>query len=258
VLESGSRGLIGSTNFGVFPNITPTQCFAITIGFSFVYLTKLWLDPSYKRFLDSIVLSAMTSFLWGWHVHEKAVLLFLIPLSLTATENDAHYNVYLISTTAGVYSLFPLLIHTAETPIKFILAGVWAYLVFPSLRRVVYQPAPNLLSFLVKSLERLYLLGFVLVQLYVGFIHEYVFPPLMEFPIGPGGEATPFTSGIIELAGAVASNQSSTIIESVVKEMSQTAMEGTMEFLPLMLISVYCAIGISWSWLRLSWIYLTV
>jgi len=30
-----------------------------------------------------------------------------------------------------------------------------------------------------------------------------------------------------------------------------------MEFLPLMATSVYCAVGIVWSWLRLSWGFLT-
>ena len=66
--------------FGVLPNITPKITFALTLAFTCVYLTKLWFDPTYKRFLDSLVLAAMTSFLWGWHVHEKAALMFLIPL----------------------------------------------------------------------------------------------------------------------------------------------------------------------------------
>ena len=105
--------------------------FSITLAFSLLYLTKLWIDPSYKRFLDSLVLSAFTSFLWGWHVHEKAVLLFLVPLrqvvarrrpwtrltssagSLTAVEDRDHLRTFIIASTAGIYSLFPLLIKPA-------------------------------------------------------------------------------------------------------------------------------------------------
>lgn len=79
-VTSASRGLIGSTEFGVLPAITPSITFSLTLAISLIYLTKLWMDPSYKRFLDALVLSAFTSFLWGWHVHEKAVLLFLVPL----------------------------------------------------------------------------------------------------------------------------------------------------------------------------------
>lgn len=72
--------------FGVLPNITPKITFALTLAFTCVYLTKLWFDPTYKRFLDSLVLAAMTSFLWGWHVHEKAALMFLIPLRYVPLE----------------------------------------------------------------------------------------------------------------------------------------------------------------------------
>ena len=45
-----------------------------------VYLVKLWQQPSYKRFLQAVTLSAFTSFLFGFHVHEKAILLVLFPL----------------------------------------------------------------------------------------------------------------------------------------------------------------------------------
>lgn len=32
--------------------------------------------------------------------------------------------------------------------------------------------------------------------------------------------------------------------------------QDTMAFLPLMLISVYCAVGILWAWLKLSWVFM--
>ncbi|GAA6023965.1 hypothetical protein JCM11491_003217 [Sporobolomyces phaffii] len=79
-LASSSRGLIGSTTFGVLPTVGPSTTFVITAAFVSTYLVKLWCHPTYTKFLDAVVLSAMTSFLWGWHVHEKAVLLFLVPL----------------------------------------------------------------------------------------------------------------------------------------------------------------------------------
>ncbi|ORY89260.1 family 57 glycosyltransferase [Leucosporidium creatinivorum] len=211
-VTSASRGLIGTIEFGVLPAVTPTVTFSLTLAISLVYLTKLWLDPSYKRFLDSLVLSAFTSFLWGWHVHEKAVLLFLVPLSLTAVEDHDHLRTFIIASTAGVYSLFPLLIKPAETPIKLLASIIWAAVVFPSLRKVV--PLPNLFSMLVDYAETFYLYGFIALQLYVGVVHEWIFP-------------------------------------------SPEVIKPSMEFLPLMLTSLYCALGVVWAWLRLSWVYLS-
>ncbi|GAA5820621.1 hypothetical protein JCM11251_003080 [Rhodosporidiobolus azoricus] len=246
-LISSSRGLIGSTTFGVLPNITPNTAFLLTFLFTFAFLIKLWIDPSFKRFLDSVVLAAMTSFLWGWHVHEKAVLLFLVPLSLTATESDNHYRSFLVATTAGVYGLFPLLIKPAETPIKLLVSLLWAAFVFPQLRRVVYRPLPNVFTIIISHLETLYLYGFFILQLYVTLLHHLLFP-------SPPSTAHTTPASIIHCdpaSGACGppSSASPSPVEAVV--------EGSMEFLPLMLTSVYCAVGVVWAWLRLSWGFLT-
>ncbi|KWU47227.1 family 57 glycosyltransferase [Rhodotorula sp. JG-1b] len=210
-LNSASRGLVGTTMFGVLPNITPKITFGLTLAFTCVYLTKLWFDPTYKRFLDSLVLAAMTSFLWGWHVHEKAALMFLIPLSLTAADDYNHYRSYMIATTAGVFGLFPLLIKPMETPIKLGYTLLWSLCVYPRITKVVYRPLPNLLSLLIDKAETAYLYGFVALQLYTSIGHNLLFP----------------------------------------------ATEAATAFLPLMLTSVYCSAGIIWSWLRLSWGFLT-
>ncbi|BGP40496.1 glycosyl transferase [Rhodotorula kratochvilovae] len=243
-LTSSSRGLIGATTFGVLPNITPRHTFALTFAFTAVFLVKLWFDPSFKRFLDSVVLAAMTSFLFGWHVHEKAVLLFLIPLSLTATDDDNHFRAFLISTTAGVYGLFPLLIKPAETPVKVIFTLLWAAFVFPQLRRVVYRPLPGLLAMLVDKAEALYLVGFFALQIYTSVLHSLLFPS------SPAASAAP---GVITCAAASVANGTCADASTVGAGVS----EASMEFLPLMLTSVYCAVGIVWSWARLSWAFLT-
>lgn len=52
---------------------------------------------------------------------------------------------------------------------------------------------------------------------------------------------------------AEGANASCSVVEALGVE---KVVEGTMEFLPLMLISLYCAVGIVWAWLRLSWVYL--
>ncbi|GAA5871553.1 hypothetical protein JCM8547_001370 [Rhodosporidiobolus lusitaniae] len=242
-LTSSSRGLIGSTTFGVLPQVTPRATFALTFAFTAAFLVKLWFDPSFKRFLHSVVLAAMTSFLWGWHVHEKAVLLFLVPLSLTATEDDNHYRCFVLATTAGVFGLFPLLIKPAETPFKLIASALWAAFVFPQLRRVVYRPNPNLFTILISYLETLYLYSFVVLQIYTSLLHPLLFP------------SHPTSSSVPSIIHCDASSGS--CIPPSASVQAQETSESSMEFLPLMMTSVYCAVGITWSWVRLSWEFLT-
>ncbi|GAA5984025.1 hypothetical protein JCM10908_006018 [Rhodotorula pacifica] len=248
-LNSASRGLVGSTMFGVLPNISPRLTFALTLAFTCVYLTKLWFDPTYKRFLDSLVLAAMTSFLWGWHVHEKAALMFLIPLSLTAADDYNHYRSYVIATTAGVFGLFPLLIKPMETPIKLMYTLIWSLCVFPRITKVVYRPLPNLLSLLVDKAETAYLYGFIALQLYTSVGHGLLFPSSAEV-------ATVIPS--LSTCAPGGSNADGTCVDpALVAQATAAVAETSMEFLPLMLTSVYCAVGIIWSWLRLSWGFLT-
>src|SRR5436305_10205416 len=44
-----------------------------------ICLAKLFMKPTYDNFVASITLCGFASFLFGWHVHEKAILLVIIP-----------------------------------------------------------------------------------------------------------------------------------------------------------------------------------
>ena len=94
-----------------------------------ISLTPLWFRPSYRSLLQGITACGFASFMFGWHVHEKAVMLILVPLrwagatsagehadstsSLLATEDWNHYQAFVVASISGLISLFPLLFHAA-------------------------------------------------------------------------------------------------------------------------------------------------
>ncbi|KDQ21075.1 glycosyltransferase family 57 protein [Botryobasidium botryosum FD-172 SS1] len=220
---SSSRGLIGDTVFAVLPNIKPIHTFLITIAFQAIYLTKLWRVPTAKSFLAALTLCGYTSYMFGWHVHEKAVMLILVPLSLIAAENYAHYRTFVIASVAGIYSLFPLLFTPAESFFKVVYSLIWGAVVFGSLSKRIFEYPSTLPSVIVHRLEDLYLYGFFPLHALVTFL------PLVAGPrSGPRSEEA-------SQAGSASSQ---------------------FEFLPLMLTSVYCAVGLVWAFLRLSVLYL--
>ncbi|EKM59372.1 glycosyltransferase family 57 protein [Phanerochaete carnosa HHB-10118-sp] len=212
-VSSTSRGLVGDTIFAVIPNVKPVYTFIITIAFQMIFLIKLWRAPTYKSFVAALTLCGYTSFMFGWHVHEKAILLVLVPLSLLAAENNALFRTFTIASVSGVFSLFPLLFTPGETFVKIAYSLCWAILIVEPLSKRVYEFPTSLPWVILDGLERLYIAGFAALQLFVTL-----------FPIFAHSRISPSAS--------------------------------TMEFLPLMLTSVYCAVGLVWAFVRLSVIYL--
>lgn len=238
-VASTSRGLVGDTVFAVLPNVKPLHTFAITIICQSLFLVKLWLTPTYKSFITALTLCGYSSYMFGWHVHEKAVLLVLVPLSLIAVESHAHFRTFVIASISGIFSLFPLLFTPAETFIKVVYSSLWAVLILPPLNKVVYRFPRSLIGVIIDRLEMLYLAGFPLLQLFTAFL------PMLRTGKGSSGQDA-----------ALANTNSSRLNVTETGSAAPSMPENTLEFLPLMMTSVYCAVGLVWSFLRLAYIYL--
>ncbi|KAM4905621.1 dolichyl pyrophosphate Glc1Man9GlcNAc2 alpha-1,3-glucosyltransferase isoform 6-T6 [Sylvia borin] len=151
-----------------------------------------------RGFLQCLVLCALSSFMFGWHVHEKAILLAILPLSLLSIQRAKDAGIYLILTTTGHFSLFPLLFTPPELPIKILLMLLFTVYSFSSLKSLFRREKP-----LLNWLETIYLMQLVP----LGIFCEIIYP------------LTPW--------------------------------KGHFPFVPLLLTSVYCALGITYAWLKL-------
>ena len=73
-------------------------------------IIHLWLNPTGPRaFLRCMILCGFTSFMFGWHVHEKAILLVIIPMILLATDSREYARHFILISITGHVSLFPLI-----------------------------------------------------------------------------------------------------------------------------------------------------
>jgi alpha-1,3-glucosyltransferase len=124
-VKSVTRGLVGDTNFAVLPDIPPRVTFILTLLFQIVFLIKLFRRPAWDTFIGATTLCGYASFLFGWHVHEKAILLVIIPFSLLALRDRRYLGAFRPLAVAGHVSLFPLLFTAAEWPIKTVYTICW-------------------------------------------------------------------------------------------------------------------------------------
>ncbi|KAJ5900695.1 Dolichyl pyrophosphate Glc1Man9GlcNAc2 alpha-1-3-glucosyltransferase [Penicillium subrubescens] len=207
-LSSVTRGLVGDTSFAILPEVTKEQTFLLTFVFQLVPLVKLWLQPDWNTFIGAITLCGYASFLFGWHVHEKAVLLIIIPFSLIALKDRRHFSAFRPLAVAGHVSLFPLLFTPAEFPLKTVYTIFWLILFLFIFDRIAPVPErPRV--FLFDRFSSLFLTLSIPVVLYSSLLHHLIF----------GSQR--------------------------------------LQFLPLMVMSSYSALGVVGSWVGFMVVYFT-
>lgn len=181
--KSVTRGLVGDTAFAVLPAITPNITHILVLVSQFPSLAKLFYDPKPANFLPALVLSAYSSFLFSWHVHEKAILLCLLPATLLCLRDRRYLAAYRPLAVAGHASLFPLLYTAKEAPIKIVYTLAWlvAFLVaFDKLAPAPSSPSRKRI-FLFDRIETLYTIAVAFVITYGAVIHNLIFGQQWEF-----------------------------------------------------------------------------
>ncbi|KAA3675351.1 alpha-1,3-glucosyltransferase, partial [Paragonimus westermani] len=147
-VASMTGGLVGQVKHIALPNVRPLHTAILTFTFMLPSLIRCALKSSafvslqaparYTEYLTALVGAAWSSFLFGWHVHEKAVLMILLPLNLLAIAVPKYSSLAFYVTTLGHFSLIPLIPTLAETP-----AVVSMFLAFTSLHWLIlfrFQP----------------------------------------------------------------------------------------------------------------------
>ncbi|XP_026090767.1 probable dolichyl pyrophosphate Glc1Man9GlcNAc2 alpha-1,3-glucosyltransferase [Carassius auratus] len=196
---SMTGGLVQEFQHSVLPSVSPLATLVCTLLSILPALFKIWHRPNGARgFLRCLVICALGSFMFGWHVHEKAILMAILPLSFLAVESRKDAGIFLILSVTGHYSLFPLLFTTQELPIKIFLMLLFTIFSLTSLKTLFRKGGA-----LLNQLEATYLLGLIPLEL----ICEVVYP--------------------------------------------LTVWQKTFPFLPLMFTSVYCALGVTYAFIRL-------
>ncbi|KAJ9257300.1 CAZyme family GT57 [Paecilomyces variotii] len=207
-LSSVTRGLVGDTSFAVLPEVTKEQTFALTFIFQLLPLIKLWFRPDWDTFVGALTLCGYASFLFGWHVHEKAVLLIIIPFSLIAIKDRRYFGAFKPLAVAGHVSLFPLLFTAGEFPIKTVYTILWLVL-FLFVFDHVAPPSTRPRVFLLDRFSLFYITIAIPLIVYCSLVHQLIF-------------------GF-----------------------------GRYEFLPLMFMSSYSALGVVGSWVGFMVVYFT-
>lgn len=100
-------------------------------------MIRLFFEPDWNTFVSTLTLCGYASFLFGWHVHEKAILLVIIPFSLLALKDRRYLGAFRPLAVAGHVSLFPLLFTAMEFPVKVVYTIFWLMVMLLAFDRLV-------------------------------------------------------------------------------------------------------------------------
>lgn len=164
----------------MLPDITPRTCFLLTLAFQLLPLAKLFRRPTWDNFVGSVTLCGYASFLFGWHVHEKAVLLVIVPFTLIALRDRRHFSAFKPLAVAGHVSLFPLLYTHAEFPVKTVYTIFWLVLTLMVFDRLA-PASSNKRRFFLDRFSTLYIAVSIPLVAYCSLGHSLVFGDRYEF-----------------------------------------------------------------------------
>ncbi|KAL7609619.1 probable dolichyl pyrophosphate Glc1Man9GlcNAc2 alpha-1,3-glucosyltransferase [Lactuca sativa] len=196
---SFTGGLVGdSSPFAILPTVTPLVTFGVVLLAILPCVVKIWRNPDPKKIVRWVAYAYTCGFLFGWHVHEKASLHFLIPLAVVAVESIQDARHYFMLSIVSIYSLFPLLYEAQEYPVKVILLLLYVAIMWFGFSSTFSEKKDG--GVVSGWIEKSYMVGFVVVEIWGQFLHPLIL-----------GDRFPF--------------------------------------LPLMIISFYCALGMMYSWI---------
>ena len=180
---ASTKGLVTDTVHCVLPSIPPVIPFVLTVLAQLPILWRLWFQRGNSvQFLRALILCNFCSFMFGWHVHEKAILLMIVPMAvLTVIGNPPESAHFFLLSSIGNFSLFPLLYQERETVIKCLLLLCHILVIFIALSRTRNS---RLCTSISQSLILISMpMTFLLCELVVRFLPTLQFLPLMIYSL---------------------------------------------------------------------------
>jgi alpha-1,3-glucosyltransferase len=183
-------GTVEPEPHALLPAVSPVACALLVLALNAPVLAAVWARPRPRAFRAALGTVSLAAFLFGWHVHEKAILTPLLCAALGAFDGPDELRAFVLLAAPAHYSLLPLLHEPAERVLRLLVVATHA-----SGCALAVALRDARLGAALTRLDCAYLCGFGPLEL----VAHWLLPAL---------------------AGA------------------------RLPFLPLMLVSVYCAVGV--------------
>ena len=182
----GTSGKVGETAMLVLPAIGAGHTALLVLLAQAPVLVGTWRRPDPAAFAPAVAFCGLAAYLFGYHVHEKALLpplllltSFLPPVS-DGVASSLHARLLILLNTAGTYALLPLLHEPAEWALARLLSVAYLSALVAVLRGTSRgRGVPGEIG--LRSWELAYLAGFAALELFCSFLYPLTLAPRMAF-----------------------------------------------------------------------------
>jgi deoxyinosine 3'endonuclease (endonuclease V) len=130
-----------------------------------------------ERILLSSILSGFAFFFFGWHVHEKALLMIYLPMILLAFDNIKFLDIFLLLSIITPVAQFPLIFTPVEDLVKYSITVSFLVILVCLIRFVYRLP----FSQIVSKFNLGFTITVYLLEAYKVFGHELLFKSSLDF-----------------------------------------------------------------------------
>lgn len=158
-LNALTRGIEGECNFAILPQITPKITLICVLVPQSFYLIRLSIRPTWTNFIATVTLCAWAAFMFGFHIHEKAILTMFVPLSMISVFHRRLINCFKPLAIPSFACLFPLMPYFKEYFIRSVYPIIW--LAFLVVQEYMAPLTASPRQWYLDRLFALYLLGYI-------------------------------------------------------------------------------------------------
>ena len=113
-----SGGVVGVSKFGLLPQVAPGATLGLVLVAMLPCLIRTWRRPVPGEILRGVAYANLCGFVFGYHVHEKAVLHFMIPMAFGALQSEDRARAHAHASWPAYVALLPLLHRPQERLLK--------------------------------------------------------------------------------------------------------------------------------------------
>lgn len=117
-VSKSTAGLIGDFLFLLLPRVTAAHCMLLLLLSLLPALWVVWRRPSVYVLVHALTYASMSSFMVGYHVHEKAIIIPWLLQTFVCAESQQNKVLFLVLSGAGCLGLFPLFTGLPELLVK--------------------------------------------------------------------------------------------------------------------------------------------